>query len=71
METRAHAQRDGIQAYAQSPGVDSQSILDEILAYADELLADIGEIPPLPDFTLEEIGFWMAFYHYPAGAVYA
>ncbi|KAI0688063.1 hypothetical protein C8T65DRAFT_127226 [Cerioporus squamosus] len=55
--------------YLKHPGPSSKFMLDEMLAGADELLAEIGEIPDAP--TLQDVWFFLAYYSYPAGQAHA
>lgn len=57
------------QAYKKNPGPNSKFPLSELLAGADELLAEIGTLPDRPNH--ECIGFYLSFFPYMVGSAHA
>ncbi|KAI0735556.1 hypothetical protein C8Q76DRAFT_668229 [Earliella scabrosa] len=55
-------------AYSNNPGANSKYSLEDLLASADEVLAELMAIPGPP--TVESVGFHQAFYLYPAAVAH-
>ncbi|RPD81620.1 hypothetical protein L226DRAFT_541311 [Lentinus tigrinus ALCF2SS1-7] len=58
-----------MKAYKMNPGPNSKFPLSELLAGADELLAEIGTLPDRPND--ECIGFYLSFFPYAVGSAHA
>lgn len=60
------------QAYYKHPGENSKFPLEEILAGADALLAELEGDPEEPELlNTEEIAFYLSFFQYPRGQAHA
>ncbi len=57
------------QAYAKHPGMDSKYPLTDLQAGANEILTELGDVPMQP--YVDSVGFYHAFFRYPAGQAHA
>ncbi|TBU64671.1 hypothetical protein BD310DRAFT_806101 [Dichomitus squalens] len=58
-------------AYSKDPGENSKYSLNELLAGAEDLLAELQDIPEQPGPDMEDPAFFLSFFRYPLGQAYA